>query len=164
MFDRRPSAQSSAPGDIEQVWFCGMHSDVGGGYPRNELSSVTLLWMMRHAEHCGLEFSDRAVEEAENNAKPLGKIHDSRSGVWTYYRYVPRDIKHLTEGRLADNEIKIHSSVAQRINRQIDDYLPLNLIGLENIKIVDTPKSPGKSKAPSCVKSRESSESITVKK
>ena len=35
---------------IEQVWFAGVHSDVGGGYPRNELARVTFDWMIAKVE------------------------------------------------------------------------------------------------------------------
>jgi uncharacterized protein (DUF2235 family) len=34
---------------IKQVWFPGVHSDVGGGYPENELSDLTLAWMIAEA-------------------------------------------------------------------------------------------------------------------
>ena len=39
---------------LEQVWFTGMHADVGGGYPDESLSYVSLLWMMEEAEQAGL--------------------------------------------------------------------------------------------------------------
>src|SRR4051812_5118886 len=35
---------------ISQVWFVGVHCDVGGGYPQDGLSYVTLDWMMDRAE------------------------------------------------------------------------------------------------------------------
>ena len=31
---------------LQQVWFTGVHSDVGGGYPDESLSYISLLWMM----------------------------------------------------------------------------------------------------------------------
>ena len=31
---------------ITQVWFCGMHSNVGGGYPDDALAYVSLDWIM----------------------------------------------------------------------------------------------------------------------
>jgi uncharacterized protein (DUF2235 family) len=39
---------------LQQVWFTGMHADVGGGYPDESLSYVSLLWMMEEAENAGL--------------------------------------------------------------------------------------------------------------
>ncbi len=31
---------------VEQVWFSGAHSNVGGGYPKQEMSYLTLEWML----------------------------------------------------------------------------------------------------------------------
>lgn len=52
----------AAPGQtLEQVWFCGVHSDVGGGEPlgapgTTALSDITLGWMMSKASVLGLQF------------------------------------------------------------------------------------------------------------
>lgn len=46
----RPQA-AGGPKDIKQVWFPGVHCDVGGGYPEAEsgLSKIALEWMLREA-------------------------------------------------------------------------------------------------------------------
>lgn len=31
-------------GSVEQVWFAGVHSSVGGGYPRGVMSNAALIW------------------------------------------------------------------------------------------------------------------------
>jgi uncharacterized protein (DUF2235 family) len=43
--------------DVKQVWFAGVHSDVGGGYPESEsgLSKVPLDWMIQEATAHGLK-------------------------------------------------------------------------------------------------------------
>jgi uncharacterized protein (DUF2235 family) len=43
--------------DIKQVWFAGVHSDVGGSYPEAEsgLSKITLEWMLVEATAAGLQ-------------------------------------------------------------------------------------------------------------
>ena len=52
----------SADGRLQQVWFAGMHSDVGGGYADDGLAHVALQWMMQEAESTGLRFDlHRAV-------------------------------------------------------------------------------------------------------
>ena len=45
------------PQDILQVWFAGVHADIGGGYPEKEsgLSKYPLLWMIDEARKCGLQ-------------------------------------------------------------------------------------------------------------
>jgi hypothetical protein len=52
---------AAAPGQtMEQVWFSGVHCDVGGSYPADSsgsaLSDLTLAWMMNKAAALGLEF------------------------------------------------------------------------------------------------------------
>ena len=46
---------SSAPSDIKQVWFPGVHADVGGGYAESEsgLCKITLEWMLNEAKSAG---------------------------------------------------------------------------------------------------------------
>ena len=76
---------------LRQVWFAGVHSDVGGGYPDESLSYVSLCWMM---DELGdeLRFIPQFASRARSLANPLGPIHDSRAGFAAYYRYQPRKI------------------------------------------------------------------------
>jgi len=63
---------------MKQVWFCGMHTDVGGGYNEHELSDIALTWMVLEAKDCGLRiFSTNEVEIYQNYD---GIMHDSRKG------------------------------------------------------------------------------------
>jgi hypothetical protein len=78
------------PERLKQVWFAGMHSDVGGGYPDDALAYVSLDWMRQEA--AGLRFSDAAVNEIVAAKNPFGPLHDSRLGVGGYYRYQPRKL------------------------------------------------------------------------
>src|SRR3954470_382386 len=41
---------------ISQVWFVGVHSDIGGGYARDGLAHATLGWMIERAKVYGLTF------------------------------------------------------------------------------------------------------------
>lgn len=72
--------------EIEQVWFAGVHSDVGGGYPEEDLSLVPLDWMISKVEACkkknpdGLRFHPRVRREIWRRSDWHGKQHDSRSG------------------------------------------------------------------------------------
>ncbi len=77
---------------LEQVWFTGMHADVGGGYPDESLSYVSLLWMMEEAENAGLRTLKVVKDRFVALASSYGPIHDSRAGLAAYYRYQPRRI------------------------------------------------------------------------
>jgi len=50
--------------DLKEVWFAGVHSNVGGGYPRQGMSLVALDWMMARAEPHGLRFVEDAIVES----------------------------------------------------------------------------------------------------
>jgi uncharacterized protein (DUF2235 family) len=139
---------SVEPGRIKQVWFAGMHSDVGGGYPEDTLSYIPLAWMLSESQAAGLRFAPCAVAEIQRFSASIGPLHDSRHGLAGYYRYQPRKIsarvdppdattrlmqdpKHAT-GMLAS--VNIHESVLRRIATGSDDYAPIVLNGAYRIE------------------------------
>jgi uncharacterized protein (DUF2235 family) len=75
---------------LSQVWFAGVHSNVGGGYPDDGLSYVSLRWMINNARKKGLVFKSQALEQINENVAPFGRLYDSRAGFGAYYRYQPR--------------------------------------------------------------------------
>jgi uncharacterized protein (DUF2235 family) len=77
---------------MKQVWFAGMHADVGGGYPDESLSYVSLRWMMEEAQAAGLRLLRRSCIDVARTANSFGPIHNSRAGLQGYYRYQPRKI------------------------------------------------------------------------
>lgn len=81
---------------ISQVWFTGVHSDIGGGYPQDGLSYVTLDWMLDRAQAYGLVYLDgrrRLLYDPEID--PLDTLNDSRKGLAAYYRYKPRNLREI---------------------------------------------------------------------
>jgi uncharacterized protein (DUF2235 family) len=60
----------------EEVWFRGVHSDVGGA-GNLELSSITLCWMMRHAKANDLPIQDAAIVSYEGKRKPGGSLSNN---------------------------------------------------------------------------------------
>src|SRR5712664_2958660 len=78
---------------ISQVWFTGVHSDIGGGYPQDGLSYVTFDWMLDRAKAYGLRYFDEQRELLiDPQVNPSDKLNDSRKGLAGYYRYKPRNI------------------------------------------------------------------------
>jgi uncharacterized protein (DUF2235 family) len=76
-----------APGQVmEQAWFAGAHSDVGGGYPEHGLSDITLGWIMKNAIACGLEVDpDAAAPYLNIEAKhALDQVHESWNVLWAF--------------------------------------------------------------------------------
>ena len=63
---------------MTQVWFPGVHCDVGGSYSEQGLSNITLRWMVDNARANGLEFDETAVAaELMNPFQPRGLQHES---------------------------------------------------------------------------------------
>jgi uncharacterized protein (DUF2235 family) len=45
---------------MKQVWFAGVHTDVGGGYQEEDLSNITLQWMIKEATEKNLLIYQKA--------------------------------------------------------------------------------------------------------
>jgi uncharacterized protein (DUF2235 family) len=122
---------------LSQVWFSGVHSNVGGGYPDDSLANVSLSWMMAEAADCDLRFkttpdADPDAMKHVNAAQDKdGRLYDSRAGVGGYYRYGPRKIANLyalAKGEQATRPLpKIHESVFARIQVGAHLYAPIGL-------------------------------------
>jgi hypothetical protein len=116
------------PERLSQVWFAGVHANVGGGYPDDGLAYVTLQWMMDEATQLGLRFYPAVRAEYDERADPHGEQYDSRSGLAGYYRYGPRDMDSLcadADHGVAIAHLQIHDSVLERIRRWQVAYAPL---------------------------------------
>jgi len=112
------------PGRIEQVWFAGVHSNVGGGYPRQGMSLVALDWIMVKAEAAphNLRFIGDERQRYRYHADVDDKMYDSRAGLGVFYRWLPRNVHR----RCAENGVrpKVHRSVFERIARNTEGYAP----------------------------------------
>jgi len=117
--------KTEQPERIEQVWFSGVHSNVGGGYPRQGMSLVALDWIMSRAEQHGLRFVPAERLIYRYHADVDDKMYDSRGGIGVFYRWQPRDVQRLCD----ENGIvpKIHRSVFERIARNTEGYAPGSL-------------------------------------
>ncbi len=51
-----------------EVWFRGVHSDIGGGNGNRGLNDITLKWMMRKARAAGLPIADADVQALQPDA------------------------------------------------------------------------------------------------
>jgi uncharacterized protein (DUF2235 family) len=113
---------------LTQVWFAGVHSNIGGGYPDDSLSYIPLRWIISEAQKQGLKFDSAALAQYESVSSPFGRIYDSRSGFGSYYRYDPRRLDPPTDSQGAQIPWpKIHSSVLWRMAFGSDAYAPLSL-------------------------------------
>ena len=134
------STESKDSTRIEQVWFAGVHSNVGGGYPKQGLSLVALCWMMDKAIEQDLLFAEGVYDRYQALANVDDKLYDSRSGMAIYYRYKPRDIARLCDKHGV--EPKVHASVLRRVELGTEGYAPGNLpSAFKVVPQLDTTKS-----------------------
>lgn len=127
VWHRQPHADTQ---QVEQVWFSGVHSDVGGGYPDSGLADLALLWMADRARSYGLAFDEAALASDASAAScdfptspdPLGRLHESRKGIYRFLRRNDRPLGATEAGQ----EYVARSAVLRR--EKDDSYTPPGLI------------------------------------
>ncbi len=110
---------------LRQVWFMGMHTDVGGGYEEKELSDIVLEWMVQHAVRHGLHiFKNPKGWETTCTPDPNGTMHDSRKEWWKR-KVFPEKPREWDSGRYG--RAVVHGSVKLRelaIDNKAEGYEP----------------------------------------
>ena len=80
--------------DIRQVWFAGVHSDVGGGYLEQEsgLAKISLEWMLVESKEFGLRVDYMAAQKAlkKHDVPHFYKRHQSLSWKWVLAEFIPK--------------------------------------------------------------------------
>ena len=107
---------------LVQIWFSGVHCDVGGGYPPDSngasASNIPLLWMAGYAKQAGLQFKPGSFSKAVPALDATAAIHESRTGAYCIFQPYVRNIP-------ADSCLA--SSVKARSENPAVKYAPENL-------------------------------------
>ena len=132
---------------LKQVWFAGVHSDVGGSYAPQEsgLSQITLEWMLGEAVPLGLLINPKKANCAIGHVPPgppiapdhNAKIHNSLTKSWWILEFLPH--KYFDEidkrpkwripfgaRRKIPEDSVFHESVRQKLAGD-KSYVPRNL-------------------------------------
>jgi uncharacterized protein (DUF2235 family) len=140
------SRDANTSQDVKQVWFAGVHSDVGGSYPEPEsgLSKIALEWILVEAiQHGLLVDPDRARKAVYSAPAPdhRAELHNSLAWYWWPGELWPKIVSfrnddgsfrrrpHLNLGRrrrIARHPV-VHQSVVDRLHDRTDGYSPRNL-------------------------------------
>jgi uncharacterized protein (DUF2235 family) len=137
--------------DVKNVYFAGVHSDVGGGYPPAEsgLAKLAFQWLMREAGRCGLDIDDVALKRELYDVgappDPSAALHVSLAGCWwvgellpmRHYSWADRKWHwHWVKGALNEPRdivrvakmpwVSLHQSVIDRI-KTVKSYRPANI-------------------------------------
>jgi uncharacterized protein (DUF2235 family) len=137
--------------NFKEVWFAGVHGDIGGGYPETESGQIKipLDWMIRETGDIQLVYKPTTIDNVVRGlpAKsgyvrldPTARLHDSMTAMWKPLEYLPRRIlensfrKHgnrsgiyipLRDHRLIPDGAMLHQSVQTRM--AAGGYAPPNL-------------------------------------
>jgi uncharacterized protein (DUF2235 family) len=116
---------------VEQVWFAGVHTEVGGGSADTGLSDIALIWMVEKARACGLEFTPGLLDPGGGDGAGLsvrpnyaGPLIDSRRGLYEAWHAYHRLEKLPPDSAPAQS---IASSAVRRRDDQIAEYSPKGL-------------------------------------
>ena len=125
----RPAGWS---GTLEQAWFPGVHSNVGGGYKPDGLANEALHWIVSKAESVGLDVDWSYLAHFEPHCD--SKLHDSMS---MKYRLMGPGTR--TIGDYAQHGECVHKATADRMARTEIGYKPKNLTAAaRNLPVVST--------------------------
>jgi len=119
LWEQQPQASAQV---LEQVWFAGVHCNVGGGYADSGLADLTLLWMKAKAEACGLAFDPQYLT-TKIQPEATGVLQESKTGLFHLRRDYLRPL-----GQGADTNEYVHQSVIDRMQSPLQPpYRPTNL-------------------------------------
>jgi len=107
----------TAAQSVEQMWFSGTHSNIGGGYSDTGLSDTTLQLMVEKAENAGLVFRENWRDVVSLRASHKSKLVKTCKRGWIV---LPKHTRFI-----GTNE-PIHSSVRRRLN-EVENYDPENV-------------------------------------
>ncbi|MBY0274141.1 DUF2235 domain-containing protein [Candidatus Binatia bacterium] len=114
---------------IEQRWFIGAHSNVGGGYEDDDLAQFSLAWMMTETGKLGLRFRKNPVRPpdlhrcvpllatqpaTDTTSKRLPRLRDSYAefgrGLWQYLIRAKREYRQIDPPAELENGILVKSA------------------------------------------------------
>ncbi|SIQ25173.1 Uncharacterized protein, PA2063/DUF2235 family [Rhizobium sp. RU20A] len=138
------------PQDVREVWFAGVHADVGGGYPEAESGQIKipLRWMIKETRGSGLVYEQTTIDELVEGKgdnkyvapDALAPLHNSMRKAWPFVEWVPRLVPATSwrnadkvgdlyiprqDRRLIPRNALLHTSVKERLDA--GGYAPPNL-------------------------------------
>ena len=143
-------SKEPAPQDVKEIWFSGVHGDVGGGYPEkvSGLAKIPLAWMIDETKKLGLSYKTRTINDivlGKNKAKdhvkpdPLSAPNRSMNFAWRIIELLPRRVPKsretkrpslfgwyfpMSERRWIPDSACVHKSVFERRGTSNDYQQP----------------------------------------
>jgi len=145
-------------GQLQEVWFAGAHSDVGGGYAGSSLAGVSLNWIVDQLKCTGLlpgSLCGQPSPVRVVRADPLGGSHDPIYGIFKVYPRVHRNVVDMADShrsiwrgdKQAPASMCVHPAVFERrllIDPAWHESDQLLLHAPETVDLVPAPHGMGK--------------------
>ena len=136
---------------LEQTWFAGAHSNVGGGYEDSGLADIAFGWMARKAIEAGLDLDEVYIASVQAHGTKR-QLRNSRTLKWCLLRPLQRALCTTPDERIhasvltrmdsGENEIEPHPynprNVRELMQRKGRAFLDL----VDNTEGVPTPNTP----------------------
>ena len=140
-FGNRFRRGAARPQDLRELWFAGVHSDVGGGYPEaaSGLGKVALDWMIGETRALGVRYRTSVINRIVYGQQgsgpsdryiapdPMARAQDSLHLGWMFSGLLPRRTRPdlasagifglylpLWRRRVVPMDAEIHAAVEQR--------------------------------------------------
>lgn len=123
--DFEPTLWTRKPGlDLKQVWFSGVHTDIGGGYANHALGDHAGVWMAGEAERCGLRFEPHFGAQMQPDYR--APQHNEYKGAYRLLRRsAPRAVEpcvHVSvRQRLEDPALTVRSPALRALLDSVDN-------------------------------------------
>lgn len=115
----KDAGNRSTPQTLEQRWFAGTHSNIGGGYPNEGLSDIALQWLVDKSKNLGLVFEDDILKVIKPDYE--GTYYESYT---FFYHMGKKYVRPIGETEGANEDVD--ESAINRYN-QMAGYKPENL-------------------------------------
>jgi uncharacterized protein (DUF2235 family) len=143
---------------LQEVWFAGVHGDVGGGYPEKQsvLWRFPFEWILREAQAAGLLLDVERCQEVLPRTEPIARAwqdpqHESLTPLWWPAEFVPKVRSRpgfstplptlgLGHSRTIQDGSLIHGSALLRLRK--GQYHPSNLSEAFVAKVLSLPSVP----------------------
>jgi uncharacterized protein (DUF2235 family) len=134
LWTQAANAAALAGQSVLQVWFPGVHSDIGGGYGNKGIGDITWDFMMRQAARRGL-LLDPNQPTPPVNLQPLPAQHESYNKTWEELcdklKLIPQGVRAIgptmagPDGRplTVAGEVRLHPSLVSRFGKRCTTIL-----------------------------------------
>ena len=106
---------------LQEVWFRGVHSDIGGGNGNRGLNWIALHWMFMQAKKAGLPIDQAAIDSNLADRGLPQEISGHKLDLELRRSYFKNDCLHLTVALTPGNQGRVHNNPQFTLRRMNDE-------------------------------------------